>query len=69
MTQPFCVENPPTLGDEKNTAAIALSVTKRLFVLFKTKRVLNIETGLETMALGMIICSMVGFMEHLNDLL
>ena len=63
------MENPATIGDQRNTAAIALSVTKRLFVLFKTKRVINIETGLETMALGMIICSMVGFIVHLNDFL
>ena len=34
-------------------------MSKQLIAVFKSKRVLNIEAGLEMMALGMIICSMV----------
>lgn len=45
--------------DKQDTAGIALTMSKRLIVLMKRKRVLNIESGLETIAFGMIICSMV----------
>jgi hypothetical protein len=53
--------------DRQDPARIALTVSKRLIAVFKSKRLLNIEAGLELMALGLIICSMVcNFNTYLN---
>jgi hypothetical protein len=49
----------PLSVDGQDPAGIALTVSKRLIAIFKSKRLLNIEAGLEMMALGLIICSMV----------
>lgn len=51
-------QSPPSV-DGPDPAGIALSVSKRLIALFKKKRVLNIAAGLEMIAFGMTICSMV----------
>lgn len=45
--------------DGEDPAGVALTMSKRLIAIFKAKKVLNIEAGLEMMALGIIICSMV----------
>ena len=48
-------------------ASIALTVSKQLIAVFKNKKLLNIEAGLEMIALGTIICSMVcNFVIYLN---
>jgi hypothetical protein len=55
--------------DGQDPAGVALTMSKRLIAIFKTKKVLNIEAGFEMMAVGVIICSMVSnFAMYSNDL-
>jgi hypothetical protein len=55
--------------DREDPAGIALAMSKRLIAVFKNKRILNIEVGLEMMALAMVICSMVcNFGMYLNHI-
>ena len=49
---------PPSLH-KQDPATIMLNVSKQLIVTSKTKRVLSIEAGLEMIALGLMIFSMV----------
>lgn len=53
--------------DGRDPVDVALNVSKRLISVFKRKKALNIESGLEMMALGVIICSIVSnFGMYLN---
>lgn len=46
---------------------MALSLSRRLISVFNVKKILNIEAGLEMIALGMTICSEVAvFYTHLK---
>ena len=58
----------PSLSDRKDPAGIALSLSRRLISVVKAKNVLNIEAGLEMIALAMAISSEVWhygfFLEH-----
>jgi hypothetical protein len=51
----FC----PSLSDGKDPAGIALTLSRRLISVVKAKNVLNIEAGLEMIALAMAISSEV----------
>jgi hypothetical protein len=63
----YSQKDPTPSVDQHNPASIALTVSKRLIAVFKNKKLLNIEAGLEMIALGMIICSMVcNFVIYLN---
>jgi len=55
-------------SDGKDLAGVALTLSKRLITVAKGKNILNIEAGLEMIALGMTICSEVcndGFFENI----
>jgi len=49
----------PSLSDRKDPAGIALTLSRRLISVVKAKNVLNIEAGLEMIALAMAISSEV----------
>jgi hypothetical protein len=52
---------PTTSSDWKDPAGVALSLSRRLITVDKAKKVLNIEAGLELIALGMAISSEVRY--------
>jgi hypothetical protein len=54
----------------KDRVGLALSLLRRVSTVGKMKKILNIEAGLEMIALGMVICSEVcfflpAFIEHI----
>lgn len=51
--------------DRQDPAGVALTLSKRLIDVFNVKRVLNIEAGLEMIALAMAICSEVGIFAYI----
>ena len=57
----------PSSSDGKDPAGVALTLSKRLITIVKAKSVLNIEAGLEMIALAMVISSEVcndGFFQN-----
>lgn len=56
-----CIDTAPAASsvEGRDLASVALTVSKRLIEVHKFKNVLNIEAGLEMMALAMTICSEV----------
>lgn len=50
---------PTSLPDWKDAAGVALTLSRRLITVFKAKKILNIEAGMEMVALGMAISSEV----------
>jgi hypothetical protein len=48
----------PSIGGH-DPASVTLNVSRRLIDIFKVKNILNIEAGLEMMALAIAICSEV----------
>jgi hypothetical protein len=50
---------PHSLSDGKDPAGVALALSRRLITVGKAKSVLNIEAGLEMIALAMAISSEV----------
>ena len=61
MTRSQDSENHPTAPsvNGQDAASIALTISKQLINIFNSKRLLNLEAGLESITLGVIICSMV----------
>jgi len=51
--------NGPSSSDGKDPAGVALTLSKRLMTVAKSKNILNIEAGLEMIALAMAISSEV----------
>ena len=49
----------PSTDEGQDAAGIALSLSRRLIAVVKVKNILNIETGLEMIALAMAISSEV----------
>jgi hypothetical protein len=47
--------------DGRDPAGVAMILMRRLIVTGKMKKILNIESTMEMIALGMAICSEVGF--------
>jgi hypothetical protein len=45
--------------DGQDPVGVALSLLRRVTAVGKVKKILNIEAGLEMIALGMVICSEV----------
>lgn len=45
--------------DGQDAAGVALALSRRLIAVVKVKDIVNVETGLEMIALGMAICSEV----------
>jgi hypothetical protein len=60
-----CIDTAPAASsvEGRDLAGVALTVSKRLIAVQKIKSVLNIEAGLEMMALAMTICSEVWIFE------
>jgi len=59
--------NAAPSSDGKDPAGVALTLSKRLITVVKAKSVLNIEAGLEMIALAMVISSEVcngGFFQN-----
>lgn len=54
-------ESSPLSVDGKDPAGVGLILLRRLAATGKVKKILNIESGLEMVALGIAICSEVGF--------
>lgn len=52
-------EQSPSKESQKDTAGLALSLSRRLFGILKMKKIHNLEAGLEIMALGLTMCSEV----------
>ena len=44
----------------QDLAGVALTLSRRLIAVVKVKKIVNIEAGLEMIALAMAICSEVG---------
>jgi hypothetical protein len=56
----YSTSNPsPSFVDGQDPAGVALALSKRLIAVVKVKKILNIETGLEMIALAMAISSEV----------
>jgi hypothetical protein len=53
-----CPSSSSSIGST-DTAGIAFTLTKRLIAVSKLKKVINLEAGLEMIALGIAICSQV----------
>jgi len=51
--------NGPLSSDRKDPAEVALTLSKRLIIVVKARGILNIEAGLEMIALAMAISSEV----------
>jgi len=58
-TAQFSSNAPLLLSDGKDPAGIALTLSRRLITVVKTKNIINIEAGLEMIAIGMAISSEV----------
>jgi hypothetical protein len=55
----YSCEATHPLSDRKDPAAVALSLSRRLITVFKAKNILNIEAGMDMIALAMAISSEV----------
>jgi hypothetical protein len=65
----YISNGPTTSSDWKDPAGVALSLSRRLITIDKAKKVLNIEAGLELIALGMAISSEVRYDDLISKII
>ena len=66
------ISSAPSLVNVQDSAGVALSVSRRLIAVGKMRKIVNIEAGLEFIAFGMAICSLVSifyvYLKHSDEL-